>query len=73
MEEKKIEELVNLFSKEFTEVEFANLLRKIDFELINLTLNNESDIQPDKDVISMAHYYLHKFANIIDPIKFKAF
>lgn len=66
MEAKKLDQIKQLMSNEFTESSFANFLRKIDFELISLALMCNSDAV-DRNTVADGHLYLHKLADILDP------
>jgi hypothetical protein len=66
MEAKKIKQIEQLMSKDFTESAFANILRKIDFEFVHLALMCSPEVV-DRDIVTEGHFYLHQLADILDP------
>lgn len=66
MESKMLEQVQNFFKNEVTATQLAQVLRKTDFELINLALSAPSD-NVDRDLILNSHFFLHKLADILDP------
>jgi hypothetical protein len=65
MEAKVLNKIKEFFDSEITTTELAQVLRKTDFELINLVLNAQPDFV-DRELIATAHFFLHKLADILD-------
>ncbi len=66
MEAKILDQVKEFFKNEVTTTQLAQVLRKTDFELINLVLSAPPD-NVDRDLIANSHFFLHKLADILDP------
>lgn len=65
MEAKVLNKIKKFFAEEVTTTELAQVLRKTDFELINLVLNAQPDFV-DRELIQNSHFFLIKLADILD-------
>ena len=65
MEAKILDKMKEFFESEVTTTQLAQVLRKTDFELINLVLNAQPDFV-DRELIATSHFFLHKLADILD-------
>jgi hypothetical protein len=66
MEAEILDQVKEFFTKEVSTSRLAQILRKTDFELINLVLSASPDYV-DRNLIADSHYFLHKLADILDP------
>lgn len=65
MEATTLTRLQEFFAEEVTTTELAQVLRKTDFELINLVLNAQPDFV-DRELIISSHFFLIKLADILE-------
>jgi hypothetical protein len=66
MQAEILDQLKEFLKKEVSSTQLAQVLRKTDFELINLVLSAPPD-NVDRNLIANSHFFLHKLADILDP------
>ena len=65
MEANVLNKIKEFFAEEVTTTELAQVLRKTDYELINLVLNAQPDFV-DRALIANSHFFLIKLADILE-------